>query len=107
MEWGNGSQLVCTEILQQQQGVVQDWRQERGKGREKGGNGDTRVCWSCGKTGHIAANCTKGNWNRSPNAVDEYKGNISKEIMKTKVSCMLGVCWRRARTSNGKTSTCP
>ena len=27
-----------------------------GKGQEKGGKGDTRVCWSCGKTGHIAAN---------------------------------------------------
>ena len=31
-----------------------------GRAQEKGGRGDTRVCWSCGKTGHIAANCVKG-----------------------------------------------
>ena len=36
-----------------------------GKEQEKGGKGDTRVCWSCGTTGHIAANCTKGSRNRS------------------------------------------
>ena len=48
-----------------------------GKGQEKGGKGDARVCWSCGKTGHIAANCIKGGWNRSLNAVEEDKGDIS------------------------------
>ena len=26
-----------------------------GKGQEKGVKGDARVCWSCAKTGHIAA----------------------------------------------------
>ena len=26
-----------------------------GKGQEKGGKGKTRTCWTCGKTGHIAA----------------------------------------------------
>ena len=26
-----------------------------GKGQEKGGKGDIGVCWSCGKTGHIAS----------------------------------------------------
>ena len=53
---------------------------EGGKGQEKGGKDDTRVCWSCGKTGHIASNCTKGSWNRSLNAVDEDTGDISEEV---------------------------
>ena len=29
-----------------------------GKGEEKGGKGETRTCWTCGKTGHIAAWCS-------------------------------------------------
>ena len=33
-----------------------------------------------GKTGHIAANCTKGSWNKSLNAVEEDKGDISEEV---------------------------
>ena len=44
-----------------------------GKGQEKGGKGDARVCWSRGKTGHIAANCALGCWNGSLNAVEEDK----------------------------------
>ena len=75
-----------------------------GKGQEKGGKGDTRVCWSCGKTGHIAANCIKGSWNRSLNAVEKTKETSVKKCMKTKMSCMRGVCWRRARMSNGRKS---
>ena len=51
-----------------------------GKGQEKGGKGDTRVCWSCGKTGHVAANCTNGSLNRSLNAVEEDKGDICEEV---------------------------
>ena len=51
-----------------------------GKGQEKGGKGDTRVCWSCGNTEHSAANCVKGSWNRSLNAVEEHKGDISEEV---------------------------
>ena len=31
-----------------------------GKGQEKGGTGENRTCWTCGKTGHIAARCGKG-----------------------------------------------
>ena len=54
-----------------------DRRQE--KGQEKGGKGDTRVCWNCGKTRHIA-NCVKGSWNRSLNAVEEDTGDISEEV---------------------------
>ena len=41
---------------------------------------DTRVGWSCGKAAHLAANCTKGSWNRRLNAVDEDKGDISVEM---------------------------
>ena len=32
---------------------------EGGKGQEKGGKGENRTCWTCGKTGHIAAWCRK------------------------------------------------
>ena len=53
-----------------------------GKGQEKGGEGDARVCWSCGKTRHMAANCAKGSWIRSLNAVEEHKGDISEEVHK-------------------------
>ena len=35
---------------------------------------------SCGKTGHIAANCAKGSWNRSSNSVEEGRGDISEEV---------------------------
>ena len=52
----------------------------KGKGQEKGGKGDIRVCWSCGEPGHIAANCVKERWNRSLNAVEEDKGDISPEV---------------------------
>ena len=31
-----------------------------GKQTEKGGAGDSRTCWTCGKAGHIAASCPKG-----------------------------------------------
>ena len=51
-----------------------------GKGLEKGGKGDTRVCWNSGKLGHIAAKCVKGSWNKSLNAVEEDKGDISDEV---------------------------
>ena len=50
------------------------------KGQEKGGKGDIRVCWMCGKTEHIAANCTKGSCNKSLNAVQEDKGDTSEEV---------------------------
>ena len=35
-----------------------------GKGQEKGGKGDSRTCWTRGKTGHIAAWCRKGGNNK-------------------------------------------
>ena len=52
----------------------------RGKGQEKGSEVDIRVCWNCGKNEHIAANCTKESWNKSVNAVEEDKGEISEEV---------------------------
>ena len=33
-----------------------------------------------GKPGHIAANYVKGSWNRSLNALEEDKGDISEEV---------------------------
>ena len=74
MEWRKGSQLEGTERLQQREARKEE------KGRRKGGKCDNRVCWTCGKTGHIAANCTKGSWNRSLDAADEDKGDISEEV---------------------------
>ena len=35
-------------------------RKEPAKGQEKGGKGESRTCWTCGKTGHIADWCRKG-----------------------------------------------
>ena len=46
-------------VLERDSGPRPEARKEE-KGQEKGGTGDTRVCCSCGKTRHIAANCTKG-----------------------------------------------
>ena len=40
------------------------------KGRRKGGKGETRTCWTCGKTGHIAAWCRKGS-KKNLYAIDE------------------------------------
>ena len=37
---------------------------------KKGGKGETRTCWMCGKTGHIAAWCRKGG-KRNLYAMDE------------------------------------
>ena len=44
--------------------------QERRQRAEKGGKGETRTCWTCGKTGHIAAWCRKGS-NKNLYAIDE------------------------------------
>ena len=41
-----------------------------GKGQEKSGKGETRTCWTCGKTGHIAAECRKES-NKNLYAIDE------------------------------------
>ena len=49
-----------------------------GKGQDKGGKGDTRTCWTCGKTGHIAAGCRKGS-NKNLYAVDEDENENTEE----------------------------
>ena len=65
------------------------WSKTGGKKRRKRvREGGTSVCWSCGKTGRIAANCTKESWNRSLNAVEEDKADIS--------GCMRGVCCKES-----------
>ena len=53
---------------------------KRRKRQDKCGKCDTRVCWSCGKIGHIAAKCTKESWNSSLNAEDEDKRDITEEV---------------------------
>ena len=39
-------------------------------GQEQGGKGGTRACWTCGKTGHVAAWCRQGG-NNELHAVEE------------------------------------
>ena len=48
-----------------------------GKGQEEGGKGETRTCWMCGKTGHIAA-CRKGG-NKNLHAKDEDYSENTEE----------------------------
>ena len=48
-----------------------------GKGQEKGGKGETRTCWTCGKTGHIAAWCREGGKNMY--AIDEDGSENAEE----------------------------
>ena len=49
-----------------------------GKGQGKGGKGESRTCWTCGKTGHIAAWCRKGG-NKKLYTVDEDDGENAEE----------------------------
>ena len=49
-----------------------------GKGQEKGGKGETMTCWTCGKTGHIAAWCRKGS-NKNLYAIDEDDSENAEE----------------------------
>ena len=85
--------------------MVQDRSKNVGQGQENGGKGDTRVCWCCGKPGQIAAKCVKGSWNRSLNAVEEDKGDISVEVHQDDDElhawCLLEESWRM---SSGKKS---
>ena len=52
----------------------------------------------------LRQNCTKGRWNSSLNAADEDHGDINEEVREDEDE-LHGVCWRRARTSNGKESS--
>ena len=69
-----------------------------GKGQEKGGKGDSRTCWTCGETGHIAARCRKGGKHKF------LKTTVRtlKSRPKTKRICKHGACWRKARTNSDK-----
>ena len=49
-----------------------------GKLQEKGGKGETRTCWTCGKTGHIAAWCRKGG-SKNLHAIDEDGSENAEE----------------------------
>ena len=48
------------------------------KGQENGGKGENRVCWTCGKTGHVAALCRNGG-NKNLYAIDENE-NIEQTL---------------------------
>ena len=113
MERKNGSQLGCTEILEaaakvnkertvleRDSGPRLEARREE-MGREKVAKVNARVCWSCGKTGHIAANCVMESWNRSLNAAEEDKGGISEEVRGDEDDAWL-VFVGGERMSNGK-----
>ena len=67
-------------VLERDCGPRPEARKE-GKGQEKGGKGDARVCWSCGKTGHTAANWAKGNWTRSSESSlkDQILGSLNQK----------------------------
>ena len=54
-----------------------------GKGQEKGGKGETRTCWTCRKTGHIAAWCRKGG-NKNLYAMDEDDSENAEESAEKK-----------------------
>ena len=73
-----------------------------GEGQEKGGKGETRTCWTCGKTGHIAAWCWKGG-NKNLYATDEDDSeNVEKCQLRMKRICKHGVCWKRVKMSSGR-----
>ena len=65
------------------QGGKNSWQKGSGtkgsKGQEKGGKGGNRACWTCGKTGHIAAWCRQRG-NKKLYAVDEDE---SEHIVET------------------------
>ena len=51
-----------------------------GKRQEKGVKGEARACWTCGKTGHIAASCRKGG-NRKLYAIEEEDHEYAEETI--------------------------
>ena len=63
-------------------GGKNSWQKGSGKkgrkGQENGGKGESRTCWTCGKTGHIAAWCRKGG-NKQLYAIDDNDGGNAEE----------------------------
>ena len=89
---GKGPRWSVHKLLQQWNGWEKggdragkgQWSKTGGK---KGGKGKGKVAkvtpkfaGAAGKQDTLRQNCTKGIWNRSPNAVDEDKGDISEEV---------------------------
>ena len=62
-ELWQGSELERKRWQRGKDGGKNPWEKGSGKkgskGQEKGGKGETRTCWTCGKTGHVAG-CRKG-----------------------------------------------
>ena len=58
-----------------------------GKGQEKGGKGETRTCWTCGKTGHIAPWCRKGG-NKNLYASENFEESAESDE-DLQASCLL------------------
>ena len=50
------------------------------KGKRKVAKASPEFAGVLEKTGHITANCVQESWNRSLNAVEEDKGDISEEV---------------------------
>ena len=68
-----------------------------GKGQEKSGKGETKMFWTCGKTGHIAGWCRKGG-NKNL-YVTQMKMTVRtlKNQLKIKRISRHGAYWKRAK----------
>ena len=56
------------------------WHERGSKGQVKGGKGESRACWTCGETEHIAAWCRKGG-NKILYAIDQdYSENVEETL---------------------------
>ena len=77
-----------------------------GKGQEKGGKGENRMCWTCGKTGHLAAWCGKGGkknfYAMDKDDSEDTPKNTQTGRLKVKKICRHGAYWNRAKVSSGK-----
>ena len=58
------------QVRDEKQGRKERSSKQGSKGQEKGGKGENRACWTCGKTGHVAARCGNGG-NKNLYAIDE------------------------------------
>ena len=84
--------------------VKQPWHKggkKGSKGQEKGGKGETRACWMCGKTRHIAAWCRKRG-NNNLYATDEDDSENVEEATDNEKICKHGVCWKKVKMRSGK-----
>ena len=79
-KWGFGKMRKVTKVAKVEERIHgrKGCGKKRGKGQEKGGKGETRTCWTCGKTGHIAVECRKGS-NKNLYAIDEDENENVEE----------------------------